>query len=78
MMNTLKDALTGKDYEVVKLHGTGAIKRRIMDMGLTKGTPVHIRKVQARHPCRPGSFCRRSAARWPLKGSSCPDRCCRR
>ena len=29
MMNTLKDALTGKDYEVVKLHGTGAIKRRI-------------------------------------------------
>ena len=44
-MNTLKDALTGKDYEVVKLHGTGAIKRRIMDMGLTKGTPVHIRKV---------------------------------
>ena len=45
MMNTLKDALTGKDYEVVKLHGTGAIKRRIMDMGLTKGTPVHIRKV---------------------------------
>ena len=44
MMNTLKDALTGKDYEVVKLHGTGAIKRRIMDMGLTKGTPVQDRK----------------------------------
>ena len=44
-MTTLKDAQTGKDYEVVKLHGTGAIKRRIMDMGLTKGTSVHVRKV---------------------------------
>ena len=44
-MTTLRDAQTGKDYEVVKLHGTGAIKRRIMDMGITKGTPVHIRKV---------------------------------
>ena len=44
-MNTLKDALTGKDYEVVKLHGTGAIKRRIMDMGLTKGVDVTVRKV---------------------------------
>ena len=44
-MTTLKDALTGKDYEVVKLHGTGAIKRRIMDMGITKGVNVSVRKV---------------------------------
>ena len=44
-MTTLRDAQTGKDYEVVKLHGTGAIKRRIMDMGITKGTEVYIRKV---------------------------------
>ena len=44
-MTTLKDAQTGKDYEVVNRHGTGAIKRRIMDMGITKGTPLHIRKV---------------------------------
>lgn len=44
-MLTLRDAETGHDYEVVKLHGAGAIKRRIMDMGITKGTSVHIRKV---------------------------------
>lgn len=44
-MLTLRDAETGHDYEVVKLHGTGAIKRRIMDMGITKATSVHIRKV---------------------------------
>lgn len=44
-MTTLKDAQTGKDYEVVKLHGTGAIKRRIMDMGITKGVALHVRKV---------------------------------
>jgi len=44
-MLTLREAETGHDYEVVKLHGTGAIKRRIMDMGITKGTTVHIRKV---------------------------------
>lgn len=44
-MLTLKDGKTGCDYEVVKLHGQGAIKRHIMDMGLTKGTKVHVRKV---------------------------------
>ena len=44
-MLTLKEAVTGHDYEVVKLHGAGAIKRRIMDMGITKGTSVHVRKV---------------------------------
>ena len=44
-MTTLRDAQTGKDYEVVKLHGTGAIKRRIMDMGITKGVEIHVRKL---------------------------------
>ena len=44
-MLTLKEAQTGHDYEVVKLHGTGAMKRHIMDMGLTKGTKLHIRRV---------------------------------
>ena len=40
-MKTLKQA----NVTVVKLHGEGAVKRRLMDMGLTKGTQVHIRKV---------------------------------
>ena len=44
-MKTLKDAKIGETVTVVKLHGEGAVKRRIMDMGLTKGTEVHIRKV---------------------------------
>lgn len=44
-MNTLKTAKVGDTVKVVKLHGEGAVKRRIMDMGLTKGTQVHIRKV---------------------------------
>ena len=44
-MKTLKDVKSGETVTVVKLHGEGAIKRRIMDMGLTKGTPVHVRKV---------------------------------
>ncbi len=44
-MKTLKDIRTGKTVKVVKLHGEGAIKRRIMDMGITKGTEVCIRKV---------------------------------
>ena len=35
----------GQTVKVVKLHGEGAVKRRIMDMGITKGTDVHIRKV---------------------------------
>ncbi len=43
-MATLKEAVTGKDYEVVKVTGTGA-KRRMMDMGLTKGTKLHVTKV---------------------------------
>ncbi|MCI9592949.1 MAG: ferrous iron transport protein A [Lachnospiraceae bacterium] len=44
-METLKDIGCGRSVKVVKLHGTGAVKRRIMDMGLTKGTEVYVRKV---------------------------------
>lgn len=44
-MKTLKQAKVGDTVTVVKLHGEGAIKRRIMDMGITKGVSVHIRKV---------------------------------
>lgn len=44
-MKTLKSAKVGDRVRVVKLHGEGAVKRRIMDMGLTKGVEAHIRKV---------------------------------
>lgn len=44
-MNTLKDVKIGETVTIKRLHGEGAIKRRIMDMGLTKGTSVYIRKV---------------------------------
>lgn len=44
-MQTLKDVAVGKTVSVVKLHGEGAVKRRIMDMGITKGTQVFVRKV---------------------------------
>lgn len=44
-MNTLRQAKVGDTVTVVKLHGEGAVKRRLMDMGITKGTTVHIRKV---------------------------------
>ena len=44
-MRTLKEVKGGETVKVVKLHGEGAVKRRIMDMGLTKGTEVHVRKV---------------------------------
>ena len=44
-MKTLKEVKVGETATVVKLHGEGATKRRIMDMGLTKGTEVYIRKV---------------------------------
>ena len=44
-MKTLRDAKIGETVKVVKLHGEGAIKRRIMDMGITKGTDVYVRKV---------------------------------
>ena len=45
MMKTLKSAKVGENYTVVKLHGEGAVKRRIMDMGLTKGVQVHVRRL---------------------------------
>ncbi len=44
-MKTLKDVAIGQNCKIVKLHGEGALKRRIMDMGLTKGTEVYVRKV---------------------------------
>lgn len=44
-MKTLRDVKIGETAKVVKLHGEGAVKRRIMDMGLTKGTDVYVRKV---------------------------------
>ena len=44
-MKTLKDIRISKSATVVKLHGEGALKRRIMDMGITKGTTVTVRKV---------------------------------
>ena len=44
-MKTLKQAKIGDTVKVVRLHGEGAVKRRIMDMGITKGVEVHVRKV---------------------------------
>jgi ferrous iron transport protein A len=44
-MKTLKEAAIGSTVKVVKLHGEGAVKRRIMDMGITKNVDVYIRKV---------------------------------
>ncbi len=44
-MKTLKQAKIGETVKVLKLHGEGAIKRRIMDMGITKGVDIFIRKV---------------------------------
>lgn len=44
-MKILKDVKVGETAVVVRLHGEGAVKRRIMDMGLTRGTEVHVRKV---------------------------------
>ena len=44
-MKTLRDAKIGDTVTVVKLHGEGALKRRVMDMGITKGTELYMRKV---------------------------------
>ena len=44
-MKTLKQVKIGDTVTVVKLHGEGAVKRRIMDMGITRGIEVHVRKV---------------------------------
>lgn len=44
-MKTLKETKIGETVRVVKLHGEGAVKRRIMDMGITRGVEVSVRKV---------------------------------
>lgn len=44
-MKTLRDVAIGQTCTIVRLHGEGALKRRIMDMGLTRGTEVYVRKV---------------------------------
>jgi len=44
-MRTLRDVSAGETVEIVRLNGVGALKRRIMDMGLTRGTKVSVRKV---------------------------------
>ena len=44
-MRTLKDAKIGDTVTVVKLHGEGAVRRRIMDMGITKNVEIYVRKV---------------------------------
>ena len=44
-MKTLKDVKVGETATVARLHGEGPVKRRIMDMGITKGTTLHVRKV---------------------------------
>lgn len=44
-MKTLKEAKMGETVRIVKLHGAGAVKRRIMDMGITKGIDVYVRKT---------------------------------
>ena len=44
-MNTLKQVKVGQSVTVVKLHGEGPVRRRIMDMGITKGVEIYVRKV---------------------------------
>ena len=44
-MKTLREVRIGETVKVVKLHGAGAVKRRIMDMGITKGIEIYVRKV---------------------------------
>lgn len=44
-MKTLKEVKVGKSVKVVKVHGEGAIRRRIMDMGITKGVEIFVKKV---------------------------------
>lgn len=44
-MKTLKETAIGQTVKIVKVHGEGAVRRRIMDMGMTKGTDVTVRKV---------------------------------
>lgn len=44
-MKTLKDAKIGTTVKVIKVHGEGALRRRIMDMGITRGVEIYVRKV---------------------------------
>ena len=44
-MKTLRETKPGETVKVVKIHGAGAVKRRIMDMGITKGVEVYVRKI---------------------------------
>ena len=44
-MKTLRDTAVGETVKVVKLHGEGAVRRRIMDMGITKGVEIYVQKV---------------------------------
>ena len=44
-MKTLKDVKIGEPTRVVRIHGEGAVKRRIMDMGITRGVEIYVRKV---------------------------------
>lgn len=44
-MKTLRQAQVGQTVKVIKLHGEGALRRRMMDMGITKGTEIYIRKI---------------------------------
>ena len=44
-MRTLRDIQVGEKSKVIKIHGEGKVKRRIMDMGITKGTEIFVRKV---------------------------------
>ena len=44
-MKTLRDVGIGETSKVIKIHGEGKVKRRIMDMGITKGTEIYVRKV---------------------------------
>ena len=44
-MKTLREAKIGETVKVVKIHGEGAVKRRIMDMGITKNVEIYVRKV---------------------------------
>ena len=44
-MKTLKDIKVGETTEVIKVHGDGPVRRRIMDMGITKGVEIYVRKV---------------------------------
>ena len=44
-MKTLRNVKVGQTVRVVKLHGEGAVRRRIMDMGITKGVEIHVRKM---------------------------------